>query len=71
MTLSHSLVPLTFFMMLLVQAMSNGIDLNWYDAHATFYGDASGAATMRKFPFFLPCYFLMTHKSQLDRSDDS
>ncbi|KAL5095825.1 hypothetical protein RYX36_000152, partial [Vicia faba] len=32
--------------MLLVQAMSSGIDLTWQDARATFYGDASGADTM-------------------------
>ncbi|KAI5432195.1 Expansin-A23, partial [Lathyrus oleraceus] len=44
--MSHSLVPLFFFMMLLVQAMSGGIDPTWYDARATFYGDASGGETM-------------------------
>ncbi|PNX80714.1 expansin-a23-like protein [Trifolium pratense] len=27
--------------------MGGGIDPNWYDARATFYGDASGAATMQ------------------------
>ncbi|CAI8591904.1 unnamed protein product [Vicia faba] len=47
MVVSHSLVPLFFFMMLLVQAMSSGIDLTWQDARATFYGDASGADTMQ------------------------
>lgn len=25
------------------------IDSNWYDAHATFYGDMSGGGTMRKY----------------------
>jgi hypothetical protein len=47
MALSHSLVPLTCFMLLLVQAMAQ-IDPNWYDARATFYGDAAGGETMRK-----------------------
>jgi hypothetical protein len=31
--------------------MGGGIDPNWYDARATFYGDASGAETMRKLFF--------------------
>lgn len=25
------------------------INSNWFDAHATFYGDMSGGATMRKY----------------------
>lgn len=48
MAMSPSLVSLLFFMSLLVQAMSGGIDLTWYDARATFYGDAAGGETMRK-----------------------
>lgn len=27
------------------------IDDNWYDAHATFYGDMSGGETMRKYSY--------------------
>jgi len=27
---------------------TSSIDMNWYDAHATFYGDAAGGETMRK-----------------------
>jgi hypothetical protein len=51
MAMFHYLVPLAFFMFLLIQAMGGGIDPNWYDARATFYGDASGAETMRKLFF--------------------
>ncbi|CAL5191134.1 unnamed protein product [Lathyrus oleraceus] len=47
MVMSHSLVPLFFFMMLLVQTMSRGTGITWHDARATFYGDASGAETMQ------------------------
>ncbi|XP_058739287.1 expansin-A22-like [Vicia villosa] len=47
MVVSHSLIPLFFFMTLLVHAMSSGIDLTWHDARATFYGDAFGADTMQ------------------------
>ena len=27
------------------------IDNNWYDAHATFYGDMTGSETMRKYNY--------------------
>ncbi|XP_045796976.1 expansin-A22-like [Trifolium pratense] len=47
MAMFHSLISFAFFMLLLIQAMGGGIDPNWYDARATFYGDASGAATMQ------------------------
>ncbi|XP_058739288.1 expansin-A23-like [Vicia villosa] len=47
MAMSHSLPPLFFFMMLLAQAMAGGIDRNWIDARATFYGDAAGGGTMQ------------------------
>ncbi|XP_045794749.1 expansin-A23-like [Trifolium pratense] len=46
MALPHCLVPLTCFMLLLVQAMAK-LDSNWYDARATFYGDAAGGDTMQ------------------------
>ncbi|XP_045807664.1 expansin-A23-like [Trifolium pratense] len=46
MAMSHSFIPLVFFILQLIQAIA-GIDLNWYDAHATFYGGPSGAGTMR------------------------
>ncbi|KAL5739185.1 hypothetical protein ACOSP7_028107 [Xanthoceras sorbifolium] len=44
---------MAMFMALLVMAMSNvihfgsKIDSNWYDAHATFYGDMKGGETMQ------------------------
>ncbi|XP_061365989.1 expansin-A23-like [Gastrolobium bilobum] len=44
---SHCLVPLAFFVAFFVQAMSAGTDSNWYDAHATFYGDMKGGDTMQ------------------------
>jgi hypothetical protein len=48
---SYSLVPLAFFTLLFVlQTMAHiPIDSNWYDAHATFYGDMQGGETMRKY----------------------
>ncbi|CAJ2644136.1 unnamed protein product [Trifolium pratense] len=46
MAISHSFIPLTFFILLFKQVIS-GIDTNWYDAHATFYGGLSGAGTMQ------------------------
>ena len=49
---SHSLVPLALFMSTFVQAMSTGIDGDWYDAHATFYSDMQGGETMRKYVTF-------------------
>ena len=49
MALSQSYsVPLAIFMVLFVQTMSAGIDGNWYNARATFYGDMAGHETMRK-----------------------
>ncbi|XP_057421982.1 expansin-A4-like [Lotus japonicus] len=50
---SPCLVPLAIFMVLFVQAnLSAGIGHNWignwYNAHATFYGDSNGGGTMRK-----------------------
>ncbi|XP_057756553.1 expansin-A22-like [Arachis stenosperma] len=41
---SRCLVPLVIFMYSL--AISGAIDGNWYDAHATFYGDMQGGETM-------------------------
>ncbi|CAJ2644135.1 unnamed protein product [Trifolium pratense] len=46
MAISHSFIPLTFFILLLKQVIAD-IDTNWYDAHATFYGGPSGAGTMQ------------------------
>jgi len=51
MAMSNTLVPLAFFMMLFVNGMA-AIDPNWYDAHATFYGDAAGGETMRKLKLY-------------------
>ncbi|KAK7295438.1 hypothetical protein RJT34_18347 [Clitoria ternatea] len=45
MTKSNCYVLLASFMLLFVQAFS--IDGRWYDAHATFYGDMTGADTMQ------------------------
>ncbi|XP_057436078.1 expansin-A23-like [Lotus japonicus] len=50
MAISHCLVPLAIFMVLFVQAMSVGTDLDtggWFDARATFYGDFKGIGTMQ------------------------
>ncbi|CAL5191133.1 unnamed protein product [Lathyrus oleraceus] len=47
MAMSPSLLPLAIFMMFFVQVMAGGIDQNWYDARATFYGDAAGGETMQ------------------------
>ncbi|KEH19424.1 expansin A10 [Medicago truncatula] len=45
---SYSLVQLGFFSMLLAKSMAYiPIDSNWYDAHATFYGDMQGGETMQ------------------------
>jgi hypothetical protein len=47
---SNSLVPLAFFTMFFVHALAHfPLDSNWYDAHATFYGDMQGDETMRKY----------------------
>ncbi|KAJ1421474.1 RlpA-like protein, double-psi beta-barrel domain [Sesbania bispinosa] len=43
----YCFVPLAFFMVLFVHAMSAGIDDKWHDAHATFYGDMQGGETMQ------------------------
>ncbi|CAL0318727.1 unnamed protein product [Lupinus luteus] len=43
----YSYVLLAFFMALLVRSKSGPIDSNWYDAHATFYGDMNGGETMQ------------------------
>jgi len=54
---SYSLVHFTFFSMLLAQSMAYiPIDSNWYDAHATFYGDMQGGETMRKYQTKLPLF---------------
>jgi hypothetical protein len=57
---SYSLVPLAFFTLLFVlQTMAHiPIDSNWYDAHATFYGDMQGGETMRKYQINYPLYSL-------------
>jgi hypothetical protein len=48
--MSHFFIPLAFFtLLLLIQEAIAGIDPNWYDAHATFYGGPSGAGTMPMF----------------------
>ncbi|MED6188783.1 Expansin-A25 [Stylosanthes scabra] len=47
MAMFHYLVPLAILMSTFVQAISSGIDGNWYDAHATFYGDMKGGETMQ------------------------
>ena len=61
---SHSLVPLAIFMSLFRQAMSAGIDPNWYDGHATFYGNMNGGETMRKYNITLP-FSLRNHNHAL------
>ncbi|XP_058740853.1 expansin-A23-like [Vicia villosa] len=45
--MAQSLALLFFFMMLFIQTMAGGIHPKWYDARATFYGDAAGAETMQ------------------------
>lgn len=35
-------------LMLFMGATVSALDMNWYDAHATFYGDMGGGETMRK-----------------------
>ncbi|XP_057440405.1 expansin-A23-like [Lotus japonicus] len=49
MAMSSYLVPLAIIVVLFVQTVSagNGIDPNWYDARATFYGDMGGKGTMQ------------------------
>ncbi|KAE9615737.1 putative expansin/Lol pI [Lupinus albus] len=47
MPMLYCFLPIAFFMFLLARAMSAGIDSNWYDAHATFYGDMNGGETMQ------------------------
>ena len=42
--------PLYLFMALSLHIMAAiALDGNWHDARATFYGDMSGAETMRKY----------------------
>ncbi|KAK2647660.1 hypothetical protein Ddye_015149 [Dipteronia dyeriana] len=53
MTNSKNFLAMVLFMALLNMTTSTGIqfgskiDSNWYDAHATFYGDMSGGGTMQ------------------------
>ncbi|KAK2663292.1 hypothetical protein Ddye_001866 [Dipteronia dyeriana] len=50
---SKNFFAVVLFMALLVMTMSTGIQIgskidgNWYDAHATFYGDMKGGETMQ------------------------
>ncbi|KAI4352159.1 hypothetical protein L6164_006437 [Bauhinia variegata] len=46
MATSHYLTALVLFMAFSVQAMAE-VNGTWYNAHATFYGDMSGGATMQ------------------------
>jgi hypothetical protein len=55
---SYSLIPLAFFTMFFVHVLAHfPLDSNWYDAHATFYGDMQGDETMRKYQIELPFFF--------------
>ncbi|OWM74804.1 expansin-A23-like [Punica granatum] len=42
---SRQLIPLVLIFM--VAKVFAGLDVNWYDAHATFYGDMKGGETMQ------------------------
>lgn len=48
-SLTPSFFSLFSIILLSFHAIVGALDGNWYDAHATFYGDMTGGETMRKY----------------------